>query len=178
MARKSFNFIVTSAAVTIQRLSYATPDADAEIAEERTFAVADVPETLLNGEVEMSLAGYGLSQVLQDRCSSTPTDEKFEQMEKTFATLLEGKWKEARVSTTGGVKRPTIDPFFAAGFASFLQSKGKNVDANTAVLLLQDMEAEQRKALRNHEEIKVFVDQAKEAAATAANDLDLDALLG
>lgn len=177
MARKSFNFIVTALSVTIQKLAYADPDADATVAEERSFAVADIPSELLNGESQTSLAAYGLSQVLQDRCSSVPTEDKFEQMEKTFATLVDGKWKEARVSTTGGVKKPTIDPFFASGFSLFLQSKGKAVDANTATLLLQNMDAEQRKALRNHDEVKVHVDAAKEAATTAAGDLDLDSLL-
>ena len=177
MARKQFNFIVTALSVTIQRLSYKDVDADAEVAESKIFAVSDVPGELVNGDAMTSLAAYGLSQVLQDRCSSVVTDDKFEQMDKTFATLLEGKWKDARASTTGGVKKATIDPFFAAGFSDYLISKGKQVDANTAVIILQGMEADKRKALRNHEEIKSFVDAAKEKASTAVDELDLESLL-
>ncbi len=177
MARKQFNFIVSATAVTVQRLTYADPDAPAEVAEEKVFNVADVPATLINGEHEISLAGYGLSQVLQDRVSSLDADEKLEGMDKVFANLVDGKWKEVRQST-GGSKKASIDPFFAKGFSMFLQSQGKDVTAEQATVILQGLDADQRKAFRAHEDIKAFIEKAKEEANAAVEGLDLTALLG
>lgn len=177
MARKSFNFVVSATAVTVQRLTYADPDAPAVVAEEKTFNVGDVPAELANGEGVVSLAAYGLSQVLQDRVSSCDADEKLEAMDKVFGNLLEGKWKEARQST-GGTKKASIDPFFAKGFSMFLQSQGKDVSAEQATIILQGLDADQRKAFRTHEDIKVFIEKAKEEATASVADLDLSSLLG
>lgn len=177
MARKQFNYIVTPASVLIQKLSYAGDDAPAEVAETQEFMVADIPAELNNGEALISLAAYGLSQVLQDRASSVDTEDKMEQMGKTFENLKEGLWKEARVSN-GSVKKASIDPFFAAGFSEYLASQGKDVDANACTILLQGYSAEQRKALRTHADIKVFIEQAKEKATAQVADLDLSSLLG
>lgn len=175
MARKGFNFVVTQGLVTVQRLTYADADSPAEVADTLEFAVADVPAELQNGESVTSLAAYGLSQVLQDRCSSVAADDKFEQMSKTFEALKEGKWKEVRVST-GGAKKASIDPFFAAGFAAFCVQNGKDIDANTATILLQNMDADKRKALRTHDEIKSLIEAAKEAAAAKVDEFDVDSL--
>ncbi|ATB52686.1 hypothetical protein PVS_50 [Vibrio phage vB_VspS_VS-ABTNL-3] len=175
MARKGFNFIVTSGLVTVQRLAYADADSPAEVVDTLEFSVEDVPAELQNGEAVTSLAAYGLSQVLQDRCSSVQADEKFAQMQKTFESLQEGKWKETRVST-GGAKKASIDPFFAAGFAAFCVENGKDVDANTATILLQGMDADKRKALRQHDDIKSHIEAAKAAAAAKVEDFDVDSL--
>lgn len=177
MARKSFNFVVTAETVTVQRLQYADLDSPATVAEEKSFEVADIPAELANGEAVISLAAYGLSQVLQDRASSVGTEDKLEQMAKTFANLGNGLWKEARASSGRNVKA-SIDTFFAAGFSAYLGSKGKDVSPQACTLLLQGYEAEQRKGLRNHPEIKVFIEQAKEAATASVADLDLASLLG
>lgn len=175
MARKGFNYIVTPTAVIVQRLAYADADAAAEVTDTLEFAVGEVPVELQNGEAVTSLAAYGLSQVLQDRCSSVAADDKFEQMTKTFEALKEGKWKEVRVST-GGAKKASIDPFFAAGFAAFCVQSGKDIDANTATILLQNMDADKRKALRTHDAIKALIEAAKESAAAKVDEFDVDSL--
>jgi hypothetical protein len=177
MARKQFNFVVSGTAVVVQRLTYADPDAPAVVAEEKTFAVADVPAELTNGEGVVSLAAYGLSQVLQDRVSSCDADEKLEAMEKVFGNLVDGKWKEARQST-GATKKAAIDPFFAKGFSLFLQGQGKDVTAEQATIILQGLDADQRKALRTNDDIKAFIEKAKEEATASVADLDLSSLLG
>lgn len=176
MARKQFNYILAAAQVTIQRLAYADPDAEATVAEEKTFDVAAIPETLANGEGEVSLAAYGLSQILQDRVSSLDADEKLEGMDKVFEQLQAGEFKAKRASSGGG-KKPTIDSYFAEGLARFLQAQGKDVDANTAVAILQSKSADERKALRQHEDIKAYIEKAKADAAEAAGQIDLESLL-
>lgn len=178
MARKQFNFIVGVGTVTVQRLTYTDPDAPAVVAEEKVFSVTDVPAELANGEGTISLAGYGLSQVLQDRVSSLDTDEKMEAMEKVFENLRDGKWKEVRMSTGGSVKKAAIDPFFAKGFSMFLQSQGKDVSAEQATIILQGLDADQRKAFRAHDSIKAFIEQARQEASDSIQDIDLAALLG
>lgn len=176
MARKQFNFVLTPTTVTAQKLAYEDADAPATVAAEKTFEVSGLPEVFGEGENAVSLLAYGLSQFLQDRTSSVPGEEKLEKMEEIFAALAEGQWKATRVSS-GGTRKASIDPFFAEGFAKFLQSKGKDVDTNTATVLLQDMDADQRKALRAHADVKAFVEQAKESAASAASEIDLESLL-
>lgn len=177
MARKQFNFILTAASVVVQKLAYPDIDGAPEVAEEKEFSIEGLPATFAVGEGEVSLAAYGLSQFLQDRTSSVAGDDKLGKMDEIFAALSEGQWKSKRESS-GGVRKPSIDTFFAAGFAKFLQSKGKDVDTATATTLLQGYDADQRKALRAHEDIKAFIEQAKSEANTAASEIDLGSLLG
>lgn len=176
MARKSFNFVCTTGSVTVQRLAY---DGDeVSVAEEKTFAVADLPAQFGEGEAAIDLAAYGLSQLLQDRVSSFQADEKLEQMDKVFANLMEGQWKATRASGTGGAKKASISPFFAEGFSRFLQSNGKDIDAATATVILQDMDKDGRAAMRTHPSVKPFIEQAEAAAQKAAGEVDLESLLG
>lgn len=177
MARKQFNFVVSATAVLVQRLTYTDPDAPAVVAEEKAFEVGDVPAELANGEGVVSLAAYGLSQVLQDRVSSCDSDEKLEAMEKVFTNLVDGKWKETRQST-GSTKKASIDPFFAKGFSMFCQGQGKDITPEQATIILQGLDSDQRKALRTNEDIKAFIEKAKEEATAAVADLDLTSLLG
>lgn len=176
MARKQFNYILAANSVTVQRLAYADVDAPATVAEETTFELDNIPAELQNGEGVVSLAAYGLSQILQDRVSSLESEEKLEGMSKVFEQLQAGEFKAKRAST-GGSKKPQIDSYFAAGLAAFLQSQGKDVDANTAVVLLQSKSAEERKALRAHPDVKAFIEKAKADAAEAASQIDIDSLL-
>lgn len=177
MARKQFNFILTAVSVVVQKLSYPDPDAAPVVAEEKEFSIENLPATYAVGEGEVSLAAYGLSQFLQDRTSSVAGDDKLEKMEEIFGSLGEGQWKSKREST-GGVRKPSIDPFFAAGFAKFLQANGKDVDTATATTLLQGYKKEQRAAIRAHEQVKAFIEQAKSEANSAASEIDLGSLLG
>lgn len=178
MARKQFNFVLSASAIIVQQLAYADQDAEATVADEKSFEVADIPAELQNGEnTVVSLAAYGLSQILQDRSSSVAQADKLERMTEVFDTLKGGQWKEQRASS-GGTRKASIDVYFASGFSKFLESKGKVVDTVTATTLLQGMSADERKALRASDQIKPFIEQARDAAETAASDIDLTDLLG
>lgn len=178
MARKNFNFVPNAecTAVIVQRLGYTEGEASAHVVEEVEFALADLPEQFQNGEGVMSLAVYGLSQILQDRAAPCQTDEKLAQMAKTFETLKSGLWKEARVSTGGGAKKPSIDTFFAQAFVALAATKGKEITVEQAVLVLQDMDSDTRKAVRQTAEIKEHIEKAKAAAASAVEDFNLEDL--
>ena len=41
------------------------------IVQEHSFSIADVPDVLQDGDIQKSLAGYGLQKLLQDRTSGT-----------------------------------------------------------------------------------------------------------
>ena len=181
MARKLLDYKITPDTVTVSTLKYPEgPDGDAVVDKTIEFAVGDVPGTLLsNGEAVASLASYGLSQLLQDRVSSVKGgDEKIAAMEAVFELLKGGEFKAPRASGAGGERKATIPAEFAEGFARFVQSKGKNMDAATATAYLQGMTAEERKAIRAHEDVKAFIQQVRDEAANAAAELDLGDLLG
>lgn len=175
--RKGFNFICTATAVTVQKLGYADMDSPAHIEQETSFQVSDLPAEFTQGEGLISLAAYGLSQLLQDRTSSVDSGDKLEKMAEIFETLKDGKWRETRESTAQP-RKAAVDVYFASGFSMFLQSVGKNVDVGAATAILQDMTPEQRKALKADERVAPFIKQAQEAARAAAEGFDLNALLG
>lgn len=182
MARKNMNYIITDAEVIVQALHYPEGvDGAAEVKEEVRFAVADVPAQLhVSGEGEdaayASLAAYGLSQLLQDRVSSV-TDGKLEKMGEVFEMLKEGKWKATRASTAGE-RKVSIPAEFAEAIARFVQSKGRDMDAATATIWLQNQDADARKALRANDDVKAFIQQVRDEATAKADSLDLDSLLG
>lgn len=172
--RKQFNYVVDAESVTVQRLGY--EGEEVKVLEQEVFVIADIPASLVAGEGTMSLAAYGLSQILQDRTSSIKdSEERFGAMPDVFELLKSGEWKAARESTAGP-RKAAIDSFFAKGFAMYLESQGKDVTPEAAVVVLQDMTAEQRKAVRSHEAIAGFIKKAKEDAAAAAAEIDVESL--
>lgn len=160
-----------------------------EVLVERKFNLDEIPDQLEDGEGLSSLKAYGLSSILQDRCSdmtdsklgphATSTKElaemRSEAYDDVFQVLASGKMRKERAS---GGKTATVDSYFAEGFARFLQSQGKDVDATTAATILNSRSAEERKALRKHEKIAGFVAEAKREASEAAKGINLEALLG
>lgn len=160
-----------------------------EVLVERMFKLDEIPDQLEDGEGLSSLKAYGLSSILQDRCSdmtdsklaphATSTKEladmRSEAYDDVFQVLASGKMRKERAS---GGKASTVDSYFAEGFARFLQSQGKEVDATTASTILNSRNAEERKALRKHEKIAGFIAEAKREASEAAKGIDLDSLLG
>lgn len=182
--RKAMDYTITPDSVIVSRLHY--PDGDdgaAAVAEQVTFNVADVPAQLhVSGEGEeatyASLAAYGLSQLLQDRVSSVDgAESKLEKMHEVFELIKEGKWKAVRASVAGE-RKTAIPSEVAEGFARYVQSLGKDMDAATATVWLQSKTAEERKAIRQKDEVKAFIQQVKDEAAAKAEDLDLEDLLG
>lgn len=180
MARKLLDYKITPEKVIVSTLKYPDgPDGDAEIDKTVEFAVADVPTVLSHNDVEVAtLASYGLSQLLQDRVSSIKGgDEKLEAMGAVFDLLKGGEFKAPRASGTGGERKATIAADFAEGFALYVQSKGKDMDAAVATAYLQGLDNEERKAIRAHGEVKAFIEQVRKSAAEKAADLDLGDLL-
>lgn len=177
-SRKPFRYFIAGTVVTIVPLTYETPDSDPVEGEAVSFDAAELPAEFQVGDTVMTLVGYGLSQFLQDRSASKPVEEKLARMQEVFERLKEGEWKAARESSGPSERKANIDPFFAAGFASFLQSQGKEVDATTATTLLQGMSKEDRATLRSHDAIKEHIEAAKAKAQEAASGIDLAKLLG
>ena len=161
-----------------------------EILATKTFDVDALPIELADGDMIRTLAAYGLSSLMQDRCSSLndkalaeagvvtnadAANHRLEGYSDVYAILKDGLFKAARAA---GNKAAAVDVFFATGFSNYLHSQGKNVDIATATTLLQGMDADQRKALRSDERIAPCIAQARKDAAQAASEIDLSDLLG
>lgn len=156
---------------------------------EKVWDLSQIADELQDGDNLSSLKAYGLSSILQDRCSDV-TDAKLsehasstleiaearaEAYEVFYEMLKGGSMKQTRAS---GGKSATVDSYFAEGFARFLQAEGKDVDATTAATILNSRSADERKALRKHEKIAGFIAEAKREASEAAKGIDLESLLG
>lgn len=134
------------------------------------FKVADFPEVFKDGDnPEKSLASYGLSKLLQDRTSSIDAEGKLEAMNAAAEMLMKGEWRQRKEG--GGAKKAAIDPLFAMAIAEI-----KNVSVATATIALQEMEAEQRKAVRQLEPVKDRIAAIREKAEGEAGDLLKDML--
>lgn len=182
-------FTLTETTVTMQVMDVTNPDEAKEL-ESHTFDVGTVPATLEDGDnPTKSLAAYGLSRLMQDRCSDY-TDSKLadicssakevakarlEAYQGVYDVVMSGQFRARRATAKAGA---SVDVFFARGFADFCQENGKEVTGEQATIILQGMTAEQRKALRADERIKPFIQKARDAARAAVSDLDLGELLG
>ena len=178
MAKKDLRYITLANSVLVQHLTYPNgQDGEAVVADTVEFKVDDVPAKYAVGESEVSLVAYGLSQLLQDRASSVQgAENKLEKMKETFARLQEGEWKAQREST-GGERKPNIPADFAQAFARFYTEKGRAMDAVQATAILQGRTAEERKAIRENEQIKALIAQVRAESNSAAMDFDLDGLI-
>lgn len=181
MAKKLLNYSITATSVVIERLDYPNgEDGEAVVGRTETFDVSAIPEELKSGEdVVASLAAYGLSQILQDRVSSVTGggDAKLDKMMEVYELLKAGEWKAQRVSNPSE-RKVAIAADFAEGFARFIQSQGKEMDAATASAYLQALSNEERKALRAHDKVKPFIQAVRDEASAKAADIDLSDLLG
>jgi orotidine-5'-phosphate decarboxylase len=182
-------FTLTSDSVEMKVMDVTNPDEHKELAKHE-FDVTAIPVILEDGEqASKSLAAYGLSRLMQDRCSDF-TDSKLgdvcataaevakarlEAYQAVFDTLAGGQFRARRATSKAGA---SVDAFFASGFAAFCKANGKDVTPEQATVILQGMSGEQRKALRADDRIKPFIAEAREAARTAVDGLDLESLLG
>lgn len=154
----------------------------------RSWELSNIPDELQDGDGLNSLKAYGLSSILQDRCSDM-TDGKLsdvagsvqeiaearaEAYDKLVELFQSGQMRQAR---TSGAKAASVDSYFAEGFARFLRASGKEVDATTAAVILNKRSAEERKALRKHEAVAAYIAEAKADAMKAAGEIDIDSLL-
>lgn len=183
-------FTLTNESVTLEVFDAADKD-KLVLLETAVFDLGDVPATLEDGDSPLkSLAAYGLSRIMQDRCSDFTDktlggmglDAKGAAIERVgaytavYEVLKSGQYRARRAS--GGSKGATVDSFFAEGFARFLQANGKDVDANTATIILQGMGKDERASIRKHEQVAKHVQAVRAEATQAAGDIDLSALLG
>ena len=152
------------------------------------FELANIPDELQDGDNPVkTLAAYGLSRLLQDRCSDY-TDKRLEgdglsvqevadtrvaAYQAVYEVLAEGQFRARRESKG---KTAAVDTFFAQALCDFLKEQGKDMDINTATVYLQSRSNEERKALRS--KLQSYINKAREAAREAASGLDLDELLG
>lgn len=182
-------FTLTADSVSMQIMDVTNPDNAKELAS-HVFDLTGIPTELEDGDnPTKSLAAYGLSRLMQDRCSdltdgkladiATSTGEiataRLEGYQAVYDLVLSGQFRARRATAKAGA---TVDSFFAAGFAAFLQKNGKEVTAEQATVILQGMSADERKAIRAHAEVKASIEEAKKNARDAVKDLDLGALLG
>lgn len=163
------------------------PENPKELAK-HVFELESIPEELADGDNPVkTLAAYGLSRLLQDRCSDY-TDKRLEgdglsvqevadtrvaAYQAVYEVLAEGQFRARRESKG---KQPAVDTFFAQALCDFLKEQGKDMDINTATVYLQSRNNEERKALRS--KLQAHINKAREAAREAASNLDLDELLG
>lgn len=163
------------------------PENPKELAK-HVFELESIPEELADGDNPVkTLAAYGLSRLLQDRCSDY-TDKRLEgdglsvqevadtrvaAYQAVYEVLVEGQFRARRESKG---KQAAVDTFFAQALCDFLKEQGKDMDINTATVYLQSRNNEERKALRS--KLQAHINKAREAAREAASNLDLDELLG
>lgn len=181
-------FTLTSDVVTMEIF---TGDKDNQkLLVSREFALDSIPEVLEDGDNDAkSLKAYGLSRIMQDRCSDY-TDGKLADMNldeqgaanarmeayvAVFDTLAEGQYRARRQSKA---KSSGVDIFFASAFARLLRENGKDVGEQAATLVLQGMTKEQREAFRKDDRVAAYVKEAKAEARDAASGIDLTSLLG
>ncbi len=139
-----------------------------ETVAEHTFAVADLPEVLKDGDKEKSVLVYGLTKLLQDRTSQVkaPAD-KLEAMTTYFKEFFtQGLWKAPSVA---GERKAAIDPLFAQAVAEL---KGWSIAQSTAII--QSVDADTRKQLRESEAV---AEQIKKLRTETA-EVDVKGLLG
>lgn len=182
-------FTLTDSVVTMEIFDLADKDKPV-LLESKEFELSLVPAVLEDGDnAPKSLAAYGLSRIMQDRCSDA-TDktlggaglgakeaakERMEMYMGVFDTLTSGQYRARRASKA---KVGAIDTFFAEGFSRFLVENGKDVNSQAATIILQGMTKEQREGLKKDERIAPHIVQARADATQAASELDLDDLLG
>lgn len=155
------------------------------------FDVNAIPAELEDGDNPVkSLAAYGLSRLMQDRCSDYTdgklaefarsvqemADARIEAYKAVYDVLAEGQFRARKAASAKAGS--AVDTFFASGFSKFLCEAGKPVTIEQATAILQGLGNDERKALRADARIKGYIDEARREAREAVKDIDIAALLG
>lgn len=159
---KSLKYIAAGSVLTVALVD----DQTEETLRKLVIDVADVPDTLKNGDTQESVKLYGIRKLLQERSSSEKdTDEKFESMLETAEILKSGLWKSDETRT----RVPQIDPIFAQAVANV-----KSAPLAKVIAALQSLDKDGRDALRKHPAIVAEVDRLKAEASAEAGEGALD----
>ena len=133
---------------------------DVSIIDKETDETVDTgtfPASGVHDNLKPQVGLYGLSKLLQDRCSDTPTGpEKLVAMQGVMAQLTEGRWAKERVVGAAVV---------SAAVEALAQIKGLTVPQTQAVLKGYPKENRQ-KILANPK----VVELAEQIAAARADD--------
>lgn len=128
----------------------------------RSFALDSVRQ------LQDKIALYGLSKVLQDRSSSTPSGpEKLDTMENVFGKLQQGEWRAAREGGGGG---GGISPEVEA------VAEIKDISIAQAQKALKAMSKEDRAKVKENPKVKEVADRIREERK-AQGGVELDDLV-
>lgn len=155
MSNYTLKFNRTNAnSVIIDLCERARENFDWEIEKTVTLNISDVPEILINGEGEMSIAAYGLLKAVQDRNSAlsekalgemgltgrAAQEERVRAYEETFEFFKTGFWRSPSQASKGSA----VDPILAAAIAEI-----KGVSIMAATQAIKALDADGKKALRS-----------------------------
>lgn len=180
-------FTLTATTVTME-VYKPVQDKDDILLASLEFDVSAVPAELNDGDnATKSLAAYGLSRLMQDRCSDY-TDGKLEQMgldSQEAANARLGAYKavyelvqsgEFRARRESAGKQASVDTYFAQALVDYLAENDKEMTITTATAYLQSLTTDERKALRG--KLQSYINAARTAAREAVAGLDLGDLMG
>lgn len=102
------------------------------IVQEHSFSIADVPDVLQDGDIQKSLAGYGLQKLLQDRTSGTKdAGAKLAEMKVLFSDYFTaGLWKSPAKASSGGTRGRKISATLAQAVGGLLDMTPIEAEAN------------------------------------------------
>lgn len=164
------NYVMTETGVTVKVISQVeleNGETEDKVICERSFATADVPAILADGEKLKSLAVYGLTKLLQDRTSQIKEpEEKFEAMGIYFDDFFsKGNWK---APSEGGSRKAAVDPFFAQAVAEL-----KDWSLTQATATIQALDKDTRATLRSAEAVAAKITELKKEAS----EVDVEGLM-
>jgi hypothetical protein len=128
---------------------------DAEVIESQEFSVAGIPNVLVDGDGETSLAAYGLWKMLGERVSELSASEKITAMAAIVDKLQQGIWREKSEKSE---RAASIDPIFAQAISEL-----KGWSLAQATKTLQALDAQQRKALKTSDKVRAKIAELTEA---------------
>jgi len=154
-----------------------------KIVETTALPLGDVPEILMDGEREMSLAAYGLLKLVQDRNSQLSNkflseqgltgreaiEARIDAYNDTYNLFKKGLYKEPSQASAKGA---AVDPIFAAAIAEL---KGCDLVAATTALKAADKDS--RAALRKLPQVVEIIARMKKETEEEVQTLDLESLL-
>lgn len=205
---KTFNVFTSNESAVLMGI-YGSVNKDGEIKRDTSAPIIetrfDITEEMLeplatnkDGEY-MSLAAYGLSRLMQDRCSSFTdggasgykasgfTEEeaaldRMKEYQKVYDLVKSGRFNVERESAG---KKKTLSPSILRAFVNFCATKDKHITELQATSILSLLEAAKlepiKQMLKDAGFIKIALEELKAERIEAENDLadlDLGSLLG
>lgn len=148
-------------------------DDEKEIVSEHVFDATECPAALLDGQIEKSLAGYGLLKLLQDRTSQEKDPAaKVELMGEYFDSYFtQGLWKKPaaeRAPSAGGSRR-----IIGASLAEAV-ARIQGISAIEAEGALKALDKETFEGIKANERVVASI---KEIEAETSGTVSLDDLI-